>query len=65
MNKKERKLWILPDKNINFRNMHHIINHLESLPIKKHTLKKISEDKINDKNNDKNKIKLTKKNITF
>lgn len=60
MNKKERKLWILPDKNINFRNMYYIINHLESLPIQKHTLKQSNEDKYN-KNNHKNKIKLTKK----
>ena len=59
VNKAERKLWLLPDKNINFRNMYNLINHLESLPINKYTLKQ------SNSHNDKNKIKLTKKNITI
>jgi len=57
INKAERKLWILPDKNINFRNMYNLLNHLESLPIKKYTLNKNSEDK--------HKLKFNKKNITI
>lgn len=35
----KRKLWISPDTNMNFKNMTIIIKYLESLPIRKYTLK--------------------------
>ena len=36
----KRKLWISPDTNMNFKNMSNLIKYLESLPIRKYTLKK-------------------------
>ena len=35
----KRKLWISPDTNMNFKNMSNLIKYLESLPIRKYTLK--------------------------
>lgn len=35
----KRKLWTSPDTNMNFKNMTNIIKYLESLPIRKYTLK--------------------------
>ena len=60
---KKRKLWISPDidNNIYFRNMYNILKYLESLPIKKNTLKQIQHNGYNSIHN--NKYKLTKKNI--
>ena len=53
---KKRKLWISPDidYNVYFRTMYTTLKYLESLPIKKNTLKQIQHN---------NKYKLTKKNI--
>ena len=35
----KRKLWTSPDTNMNFKNMINLIKYLESLPIRKYTLK--------------------------
>ena len=53
----KRKLWISPDTNTQFKNMFNLIKYLESLPIKKYTMKQFENNKLSNKN----KIKLTKK----
>ena len=58
---KKRQKWISLDTNTNFRNMLNTLKYLESLPIKKHTYKNISNSNSNTNNNNNNK--LTKKNI--
>ena len=62
---KKRKLWIPPDidNNIYFRNMYNILKYLESLPIKKNTLKQNYHIGYTGHNDYNNKYKLTKKNI--
>lgn len=53
----KRKLWISPDTNTQFKIMFNLIKYLESLPIKKYTMKQFENNKLSNKN----KIKLTKK----
>jgi len=67
--KMKRKLWICPDTNTQFKIMFNLIKYLESLPIKKYTIKQFDYNKYYkyynkyNNNNNKNKTKLTKKII--
>ena len=59
----KRKLWICPDTNTQFKIMFNLIKYLESLPIKKYTIKQFDYNKYYNKYNNNNKTKLTKKII--
>jgi hypothetical protein len=61
--KMKRKLWISPDTNTQFKIMFNLIKYLESLPIKKYTMKQFDYNKYYNKYNNNNKTKLTKKII--
>ena len=65
----KRKLWICPDTNTQFKIMFNLIKYLESLPIKKYTIKQFDYNKYynnnnnNNNNNTKNKTKIKQKII--